>query len=284
MVFQINLPNFLTIAIQFVLLLGSIACVHGIYQYFFGFSYTLKYLESLSLPSFELNYATNFLKEKRVFACFFSPDMLASFLAMVIALSSGFLFERLKQKGKSKKEILIPFIMILLCTFTLFFTKSIGGFLSSLLVITLFILFFPVKKKKFIVLFAVVFLVLLLSLISGPRYRDFFDFSLKTNSILQRWLDWDTGFKIIKDFFWWGCGSGTLGIVFPAYMSKITNPTKYLHNNYLQIWAELGIFGFITFLAILFSFFMYGVKTLKKEVSGIEMGLFSACCIFFFKS
>jgi O-antigen ligase len=285
LIFQISLPNFLTLTIKVIFLLGFIVCIHGIYQYFYGFSYTLEYLKSLQLPLYDLNYATTFLKKKRIFACFFSPDMLASFLAMVISLSLGFLFETLKNDEKSKKKILIPISMTLLFMFTLFLTKSVGGFLSAFLVVIFFFTwFFTIKKAKYIVLFSIVLLFLFVSFILGPRFKEFFDFSLKTNSILQRWLDWQAGFKIIKDFFWLGCGSGTVGTIFPSYMSKITNPTKYLHNNYLQIWAELGILGCTSFFMILISFIRLGLKTWKKEVSGMEMGLFFAVSAFFFKS
>ncbi|MBI4469361.1 MAG: tetratricopeptide repeat protein, partial [Acidobacteria bacterium] len=66
----------------------------------------------------------------------------------------------------------------------------------------------------------------------------------------------------IKDAPWGGHGLGTFGLQFPLYQGKafsqvwalsfIPNAsfTSYAHNDYLQLWAEVGLVGLIAFGAL----------------------------------
>lgn len=76
------------------------------------------------------------------------------------------------------------------------------------------------------------------------------------------WM-WAVTWTMIRDAPWGGQGLGTFGLQFPVYQARafsqawsapfIANAsfTSYAHNDYLQMWAELGLFGLLAFGALI---------------------------------
>lgn len=76
------------------------------------------------------------------------------------------------------------------------------------------------------------------------------------------WM-WAVTWTMIRDAPWGGHGLGTFGSQFPLYQARafsrgwstpfIANAsfTSYAHNDYLQLWAELGLFGLLAFGALI---------------------------------
>ena len=76
------------------------------------------------------------------------------------------------------------------------------------------------------------------------------------------WM-WAVTWTMIRDAPWGGHGLGTFGLQFPLYQARafsrnwsapfIANAsfTSYPHNDYLQLWAELGLFGLLAFGALI---------------------------------
>lgn len=57
------------------------------------------------------------------------------------------------------------------------------------------------------------------------------------------------------------------------------NQTRYAHNSYLQIWAEIGLLGIVSFLWLVITVLKCGLKSLKNDRIRIA-GLLSANIIF----
>ena len=109
---------------------------------------------------------------------------------------------------------------------------------------------------------------------------------------------------MIKDHLWLGSGIGTFKYDSLRYQAKFfdqgENRSLYpygiaekAHNEYLQIWAELGIIGLLIFIWLIFAYFNYGLKALKRSRGniyrqGIIIGLmgsviaFLVDCLFWF--
>lgn len=155
---------------------------------------------------------------------------------------------------------------IMLCLAILILTRSRGAWLA--LIFGLASYFFPIfvkawkriKKMFFRAIVIVTIIVLLLLLL-------FFLYSINKPSSLGRIFIWKVTMQMINDFPIFGIGYGNFPITYLDYQSKFfENPEnniyldhaaniKQAHNEYLQVLAETGIFGFVLFICILISFY-----------------------------
>jgi len=76
---------------------------------------------------------------------------------------------------------------------------------------------------------------------------------------------WEGALKIIRDHWLLGTGWDTWGAMYPQHMHDGSYPTKYAHNNYLQIWCEMGVIGLALFLGFLG---VLGVQIFRRIRSG----------------
>jgi len=81
--------------------------------------------------------------------------------------------------------------------------------------------------------------------------------TLLSRGMLQsRFFLWRAGLQVIRDYPWSGVGPGNLEILYPLRYEPVEYwwprstwlPESFLHNEYLQIPAEIGIPGFLSFL------------------------------------
>jgi len=83
------------------------------------------------------------------------------------------------------------------------------------------------------------------------------------SSLSYRFLIYDASFTMLKDFWYKGTGLGTDAMV---KVFRLYNPMKdgnfpvHTHNNYLQMWGELGILGGIFHLGTMLGQVKQGVK------------------------
>lgn len=59
---------------------------------------------------------------------------------------------------------------------------------------------------------------------------------------------WRAAWKIGRDHPIRGAGPGSFGRMYPGYKTAEDEETRLVHNNYLQMWADSGLAGFVTFL------------------------------------
>lgn len=76
-------------------------------------------------------------------------------------------------------------------------------------------------------------------------------------SVSKRLEFWRAGWNIIRENFWFGVGTGDIDQAFKDTYRKIKSPLPpdqwwRTHNQYLTVWATLGIVGLIIFLVALF--------------------------------
>ena len=216
----------------------------AIYQFLGGFQYTLSYLTGKEINNPVL---IEYLNRKRVFFPFISPNTLAGYLAVTIAVVLAF-----------KKNI---FYAVLL-TLALVLTKSLAGLGSILSGLSFyFYLRGGTNSKRRILLLGLltaVFLTLFIRSVDQPRYFQ------PLFSAMMRYEYWQETLRIISKSPAFGVGLGNLTL----------SKTQYAHNFILQLWAEMGIIGVMSFLWFIFTVYTLNAKTLQaKETAGLIAGI-----------
>ena len=244
--------------IIFVILLGAfILSLHAMRAFFVVMKYIPEYLDKNNL---NYPFAQEFLSRKRAFSPFFLPNLLAGYLIMIVPIFTQSFIQAISEK-KIPKTIFT--ILGFILTFTiLFLTKSLGAWIA-LFAAVLTLLFIKKKYNKMILLvLALIFLCfvgILLYRLNHNQEQASPLFSLK-----QRLSYFKDTISIIKNQPFLGVGLGNFSL----------KNTRFAHNSYLQIWAELGILGLLSWIAIIFSFLVKGIRSIKKSTA--SSGLFIA--------
>lgn len=156
-------------------------------------------------------------------------------------------------------------VLVVLFVIMIFLLSNKAGIITLFVVLLLYFLTLRIKlyKKVFMV-----FLVLLGSLFfikTNPRFNldltKIMDGQLVINKdarygFATRILSWDASIELIKKSSFWGYGAGdTQSALNKVYQEKsYFHPLKEQynsHNQFLQIWLENGLFGFVVFIFIL---------------------------------
>lgn len=141
---------------------------------------------------------------------------------------------------------------------SLYFTESRNAFLGLFLgLVTLGFL----KNKYFL---AGIIILVILFLVTAPlplkeRILSIVDFNHPSNK--SRFVMWETGFKIIKDYPLFGIGDTDIIKVYKNYKAiQFHGEGSHLHNNFFQVTATIGIIGFITWITLMIYLFIRQVK------------------------
>jgi putative inorganic carbon (HCO3(-)) transporter len=228
-----------SVTIRVIVEAGLIISFLAIYQYFFGFRHVLNYLSDNKLsPPFALDYLTR----KRVFLPFVTPGILGGYLAMTIPLLLI---------NKNRFWLMLPVLL------ALFFTKSLGAFLSLFCALIIYVC---VRKKiKMSHLLGLLGLFLLIIIILIWRSGTQKEYIQPIFSTMMRLNYWKGTLEIIKAHPLVGVGLGNFNL-------KLS---RYAHNSYLQIWAEMGILGLVSFVwiicVVIRSYFKNSAELLYKN-------------------
>lgn len=238
---------------------------YGIYQFIFKVSIPLAWIDK----DLETTIST------RAFSIFGSPNALAGYLILLIPI---FFIQIINEKKLLKKLYYIFVVLVsLIC---LLFTLSRAAQLSIAFAFIIFTLLY--KDKRY---FLVIFLLLILSL-SIPQIRTRF-----TNLISPIYLEkaktygriyrWNLALSIFSLHPISGVGPGGFGGAVASKLGMFEG--LYVDNYYLKTLVETGIFGFLSFLYLLFSILKKGVSNIikifdenSKNLSlGIFLGIFA---------
>ncbi|MCM8778487.1 MAG: O-antigen ligase family protein [Candidatus Omnitrophica bacterium] len=250
---------------KIMLFSGLFISLYGIYQYLFGFAQTAEYILKTNPYFFTNHLIRNYLLSHRIFALFFSPNMLAGYLIMLIPLGMGYFSEK-------KKSIFYFFSGIMF--FTLLLTQSLGGIISLIIsFVFLFLIIRPQIISKRYFLFSLIIILVLIMPIVYLRANRIFNFENPHNSLIQRINFIRLSLKIIKDNLFKGVGMGNFGDTYLRYRKPDDIRTNYAHNLILQIQAELGIFGGLGIILIILLFIrdVFAYRKRKFSFSGFSL-------------
>ncbi len=211
-----------------------------------------------------------------------NPNFAANFVAINTPILLGYMIDK-------------PFIGTLLFAISyaaLVMFSARGALLGF--IFGFFLFFWWTKKKGYIVLKPLILslsIIILVSFIystpnplnqrSLPLWnklqntKEFLAKAENTGSIRARLTFWKVTLLMIKDHPLKGVGPGRFGYLYPFYQAKILKEDKALkkhaynakrvHNEYLQVLVETGVFGFLVFLLILYFLLQKGYKRLKNS-------------------
>jgi O-antigen ligase len=234
-----------------IILAGFIISLLSIYQYLFGFKHVLNYMSNQNIT---YEFGSDYLVRKRVFFPFVTPNALGGFLIIIIPL----ILEK-----RHLYPLLIPIFL------ALFFTKSLGAFLSLFLGIIVYLYMKEkINRKKFFALLTLLGIIILVFILrtqaKQEMLRPYFSLSMRLDY-------WRETFSLIKAYPLMGVGLGNFNIT----------QSRYAHNFLLQLWAEMGLLGLISFIWLIIGYLKFVFTNLKTTTHKDHLtSLISANVIF----
>ena len=223
----------------------------------------------------------------RVDAPFLCPDHLAGYLELVLPFMLALLV--IVPLSLVLKIWLVYFFLIVSAAFL--FTLSRGGWLSALAGLIVF--WRGEVTKRFPSLFwrnaLLVGLVALLVIIGAGirpiRERVSESLNGREAAIQVRLRIWEGTWRMIKKKPLFGWGLGTFRWVYPRYRCRSHyREANFAHNDYLHIWAELGLVGLFSFLWLALSAlkltFGRSLRKLPRRYRAMVVGLRISLIIF----
>jgi O-antigen ligase len=230
---------------------GILVSFLALYQYAFGFKHLQAYIAHHHIND---EFVKDYIEKKRVSWPFFSPNMLAGYLAMVAPL--GF-------AQKKAKWFLVPMLSAILLT------QSLGGFASIIVsACIIFCLIRTSKIKKTVLLLA---LGIGITAVFWVRMTDSAIFRQPGSSIRMRSQYWLETISFIKDHPIKGTGIGLFDIT----------SARHTHNVFLEIWAEAGILAVCSFIMLAgYLFWLTKRKITSGSFHPLLLPVFSGVLVF----
>lgn len=249
----------------------------------------------------QLFWGKDFLREYPLdtFSASFSASSgFAGWLIVIIPLLVGIIFS--KVIPDLRLRILLSLIAVIQFLYLLR-TFSRGAWLGFAIAICVLFYFF-IKNLKFkarlLCLFATVFLLAVFLMIPQSatiKFKDVIREKLHFNqtiserimtasqfdkgSVSERIMWWKEALEIIKDHPLTGCGLNTYSKIALNYKSFDWGGI-YPHNSYLQMIAEIGLFGGAAFFVLLYIFFKICLRHLTGKNGMLVLGLMSGVLAF----
>lgn len=283
--------------------------VYGIFQYYIGLPSTREWAELYMNPK-TMDVIGERLASNRIYSTFVYPNTFAGYILLVLPFSIGLLGFRFNEHlGWWKKILVITFIFLfcvagllgyiqyiflffvgivlfpLTLVYSLFLTFSKGAFLvfGAAVLFAVGIFCYSVKKYKRELFFTLLaFLAIFAGLMLSDMGKEFL--GKAKDSFNVRWEYWIAANNMIKDNPIFGVGPDNFAMLYPKYKVAIAEEVQNTHNNFMQIWVEQGIIGFLAFCGIWITVIGKGLKGLYKTkkyswkwciLFGLVVGLFA---------
>jgi O-antigen ligase/Tfp pilus assembly protein PilF len=276
--------------LDILLLVGGLFGIYGIFQY----------------NGIDFSFWISNIGRQQVFGLFGNVNFFAEYLIVPLPIAVSLFFT---SRNKFKKILLLIAILAMGTSLIVTFTR--GSYLSfgSALIFMFFLFlisrgkgFIKNNKKIFIIILVAIIIITFLfvvptslnrsgTVISKIKERASITQLINEFSFGRRTAIYKFTTLMIKDHPLLGSGIGTYKYNTLRYQAEFfaqgENRSLYphgfadkAHNEYLQLWAELGIIGLGIFIWLMISYFRFGLKILRKikdeSRQGIIIGLMGA--------
>ena len=194
---------------------------------------------------------------RRIMVSFIHPNDFGGYIIFVLPLALCFLNSSFKKWGKA-----LLIINCLLGAYCLLKTSSRAAWLGILVAVMIY--FFLYKKKVLIIIPFVVAALVLLTPHGLERVISLFP--REGNSAWERTQLWKGTWNMIKVHPFFGFGINTFSRYFPQYKSPEYAGIMYSHNSYLQMWSEIGIFGLLAYLTLIFTILTKTLRGIREKL------------------
>ncbi len=197
----------------------------------------------------------------RVVSTFENPNMLGEYLILLLPVIAAASFG---DKGSFKRPgFFVTFAAGAAC---LIFTWARGAWLGFIFASALFMLIYSRKMMGVIIacLAALPFAVPYLPASIVSRFSSIGD--LSDTSTNYRVYIWRGSVNLASDYALTGIGVGEQAFdrIYPYYSFAGIEKAPHAHNLFLQLFIEVGIFGFLVFLAVMICMMQNGFTLAKK--------------------
>jgi tetratricopeptide (TPR) repeat protein len=282
---NINNEKQINTILNTVIILGSLFGIYGILQYL----------------GIDFSFWGHNVGRQVVAGLFGNVNYFAEYLIAILPLAVSLFFITSIKSNRSKKILLLIGILAMGGSLLLTFTR--GSYLafgvSLIFMLLLFVIcrgkvFIRENRKIFILILAAIILAAFLFAIPNPlnkpgtyiskiKARTSITALKEGYSSKRRMATWKFTWMMITDRPILGSGVGTFKYNTLSYQAKFfsqgNNRSLYpygiafnAHNEYLEVWAELGIIGLGIFLWMVIGYFYYGLKFLKKTKNNYKQG------------
>jgi putative inorganic carbon (HCO3(-)) transporter len=183
------------------------------------------------------------------------PNLLAGYLIMMLPLNWMLGFISRKISGK-----VIFFAIAVLNTVVLYLTLTVASWASLFVSVCLAVFFFRddslIRRHKKIIVTIVAACLLLAGAVLVKRFV-----VMHVESFSSRQAYIHNALLLVRDHPLIGNGWNSFDTITIPMIKNVQERSSHVHNSYLQVWAELGIFGLIAFLAFLFLLLRKPVQT-----------------------
>jgi O-antigen ligase/tetratricopeptide (TPR) repeat protein len=276
--------------LDILLLVGGLFGIYGIFQY----------------NGIDFSFWARNIGRQQVFGLFGNVNYFAEYLIVPLPIAVSLFFA---SRNKFKKILLLIAILAMGTSLIVTFTR--GSYLSfGVSLIFMFFVFLISRsknfiknnKKIFIIALVAIIIITFLFVIPNPLNESDTVISKIKSRISITQISQDFSFKrriatwkftgmMIKDHPLIGSGIGTFKYNTLRYQAEFfaqgENRSLYphgfadkAHNEYLQLWAEIGIVGLGIFIWLIISYFRFGLKILRRikdgYIQGIIIGLMGA--------
>jgi len=298
--------NKIKLIISFVLG-ASVQALIGIWQFFTQSDFANKWLgmalHKVDVPGTSVVGTVEGARFLRAYGGLDHPNVLGGLLAIAIIFlilsrinSKCEILDTKQIKNSNSK---IQNLMILITYYLLLIILAIGLFVSfsrtawiGLIVGLAVLLFLAVTKRDLekqkiilqsILVIGICFFLLFVKYENLVMTRFSTDAQLEAKSNTERLESIDVSFKIIKDNIFFGSGIGNYTIKMNKMFNNFSNYVyQPVHNVYLLVLAEIGIFGFLFFISFLLFTFYFLLKNIKEGKNVVyKLSLLSALCVMF---
>jgi O-antigen ligase len=236
-----------------------------------------------------------FVKSQRITSVFNNPNPFGMYLAMLSLAGMGIYLY-----GPRNRWLAFSLVVI---TSALVLTGSRGSLLSYTIAFP--ILFFYVSRhqllgklgESLVILLITAFITFILTSVAplvqstdigdtilnidGLNKLVIRDSSIGSSSVVGRLSFWQVAWNMAMAHPFTGMGLGTYHIAYNLFRMDDKWWSMFAHNNYLQIWAETGVFSLLSFLFFFLIFFIIGIKRIQTIYQdGLYRGLLAACIAF----
>lgn len=238
-----------------------VASLYGCYQGYIG----------VPVVASQQDMAVNVGMPGRVYSFFDNPNNFAEILVMLLPLLLALFLNAKSWKGRAAAVIAFGTGLA-----AIGYTLSRSGWLGLALAV---FVFFALQNWR-IVPFAIVALIAALPFLPETIYNRILTIgNMQDSSTRYRFAIYEATWNLMKDHWFQGVGLGSdvMTKTFASYPTMFDgNHPIHTHNNYLQMWGELGLGGGIAYIALVLGQLKIGVKAYYASENRQVRNLLSA--------